>query len=943
VGTNAWVQAAIPAFLAITLGFALDANAQESEADPQVHEEIDEIIVTGSRIKRRDFLTLSPLTTIDRNEIEFSGQATIEETLTRIPQVFPSFGRTSNQELGGGVAWVDLRGLGPGRTLTLLNGRRLALSGAEDGFDLNNLPEFLIERVEIITGGTSAVYGSDAIAGVVNFITRDDFQGFGVEAGMTMAAAGDAETYDINLVYGQDFAGGRGNITAFGNYYERTKVYSGDREATATTYFDDWEGNLIEFGSPITPDGAILWPEADLGDGPVSIRFDPDGTPRERDWLTDSYNYLPENYLQVPLERRAIGAFGHYDFSNRYQGYFEASFTRSEAVNRLAAVPLQLYVETNLDNPVLTPEARQVFTDNYACAQNLACMVLGRRTLEVGPRFAESTADYRRVVAGIRGELTGNWEIDAWVTHERLSRHELILNLVSQSRIRQGLLVDPATNDCYEPSGGCVPLDFFGAGRLSIDGAGFIRGAPTARDIDRTDKLMNLVVTGSPYELPAGPLDLAFGAEWRSQEVHRLPDPDVDTADLWGWWPYTPTRGREEVLEVYTEAIVPLARDRSWADFLGIEIGARYSEYEFAGGAWTYKAGAAWWPVESVHLRVMHQRSVRAPNAVELFEEQSVLNWRLNTIDPCSAENDPVGNDMVEKCIIQGLAPDQIGVFEAWWNYPVDFIYGGNPELEPEEAETWTAGIVISPAALPRLSMSIDYFEMEVTNTIGGIETMEVCFDAGNTAHAFCDDITRDETGNVARVSQITQNRGLMRTTGVDTQVQYRFELPRALAIGDRSADLEADIYWTHLLSHEEQENIVSEVVDCAGYYGFPCGRTFPSDRVTTNLHYASGSLDAHLTWSWIDKIDNAASLAAANWGLPDPDLAIPGVDDEHYFDVGFAYTFNDVFVARFGVNNLLDTEPPQTADAIYAYSSDLRLFDPFGRSYYLTLSAKFE
>jgi outer membrane receptor protein involved in Fe transport len=936
---------ALTIVLAITLGAhfvspgALAAGAAEVAVE---EEQIEEIIVTGSRIKRRDFLTPSPLTTIDRHEIEFSGQATIEETLNQMPQVFPSLGRTSNNELGGGVAWVDLRGLGPGRTLTLLNGRRLAPSGAENGFDLNNLPEFLVKRVEIITGGTSAVYGSDAIAGVVNFITRDDFEGLGIEAGMTMAEAGDAETYDLNLVYGRDFAGGRGNITVFGNYYERSKLYAGDRAATETTYLDDWEGNLIEFGSPITPDGVIFWPAADLGDGPAHATFNPDGTPRQRDLLADNYNYAPAQYLQVPLERRVIGAFGHYDFSNRFQGYFEGSFTRSEAVNRLASVPLQLYVETNLDNPVLTPETRQVFTDNYACAPNLACMVLGRRTLEVGRRFAESVADYSRAVAGIRGELTDKWEFDVWLTHERLSRDALFLNLVSQSRIRQGLLVNPATNDCYDPGGGCVPLDFFGAGRLSNEGADFIRGAPLALEIDRTDTLASLIVTGSPIELWAGPLDLAFGAEWRSQEVHRLPDQGVDTADLWGWYPFTPARGRDEVFELYTEALVPLARERSWADYLGIEIGARYSDYEFAGGAWTYKAGVGWHPTESLRLRVMHQRSVRAPNMVELFEEQSVTSWRLNTPDPCSASNDPVGNDIVEKCTTQGLAPDQVGVFEAWWNYPVDFISGGNPELEPEVADTWTAGVVISPVSVPRLLASIDYFELEITDTIGGVSAMEICFDSANSGHAFCDEITRDATGNVYRVSELFQNRGLTRTTGIDTQLHYRFELPGALAVGDLSADLDANVYWTHLLSHDDQENIATEVMECAGYYGFPCGRTFPRNRVATNLHYSSGPLDAHLTWSWIDGMDNAAPMISADSGVPDPDLAIPSVDDEHYLDVGLAYTFNEVFVARFGVNNLLDNEPPEMADAIYAYSSNYRLYDVFGRSYYLTLSAEF-
>ncbi|MGB5690173.1 MAG: TonB-dependent receptor plug domain-containing protein, partial [Woeseiaceae bacterium] len=253
---------------------AADGESADSDITPV---EVEEIVVTGSRIKRRDFVSASPLTTISRDDLVFSGQPTLEESLNQMPQVSPSFGRASNNP-GTGTAAIDLRGLGPDRTLTLLNGRRIGGTGVGNAEDLNNIPQFLVERVEIITGGTSAVYGSDAIAGVVNFITRDDFTGLGVEASTSMSEPGDAETYDFNLAYGQEFANGRGHFTVFANYYDRKPLFAADRASTATPYRDNWGGELIEAGSPIVPKGVVYWPYADLGNGPVEVTFNPDGT-----------------------------------------------------------------------------------------------------------------------------------------------------------------------------------------------------------------------------------------------------------------------------------------------------------------------------------------------------------------------------------------------------------------------------------------------------------------------------------------------------------------------------------------------------------------------------------------------------------------------------------------------------------------------------------------
>ena len=928
-----------------------DALAAEPDTDITAAEPaIEEIVVTGTRIKRRDFVTSSPLVTVGLEQIQFSGHATLEETLNQLPQVLPQPGRSSNyndNQAGIGAAVVDLRGLGAGRSLVLLNGRRVAPSSIGNAVDLNLIPQFLVERVEIITGGASAVYGSDAIAGVVNFITKKDYSGFGFEASATMADAGDAETYDVNVVFGHNFADGRGNVSVFANWLERESLLASEREFTRVWYQEDWEGNLVPAGSSRTAAGAVLWPYADFGDGPAPATFSPDGTPRQYVHEADHYNFAEVNYLQVPLDRKTIGAIGHFGLADTAETYFEASYVRNEPELNLAPTPSFEYAAVNLDNPVLTPESQQLFSDYYVCGPNVACIAFSRRLVELGPRRYDNERDYYRLLAGLRGELGEGWDFDAWVTYTKESSTTYLRGDASQSRLLQGLLVDPASNECYDPSGGCVPLDLFGEGRLSADGIEFLRFAAYENDVDRTHKLASLVVSGSPIDTWSGPVDTAIGVEWRSEDTSFETDEALFTGDALGYHSISPVGGETEVLEIYAEAILPLADNLKWAEYLGLEVGARYSDYEHSGGSWTYKLGGEWRPVDGLGIRAMRQRSVRAPNASELFEEQRVIEgqfvWDDPGDDPCSAAADPVGRGNVDKCVLQGLPAEQVGVFEATPFYPVDYLLGGNPDLDPETGETLTLGIVVSPTALPHWNLAVDYFLIEVEDAIGETDAAAICFNASNTSNAFCDMLWRDATGNVASIDQLYSNHGLLESEGIDTQIIYAAELDRAF--GNRPGHFVAELSWTHLLSFKIQNNPATEVFDCAGYFGRPCAfrkGTQPEDRLTANFHYSTGPVAAHLTWRWIEGSDNAVPMLANAWGFPAPDLAVPSITNENYVDLGFSYEFGEAMLLRLGANNVLDNGAPMMADAVSPYNTDTALFDVFGRSYYLTLSAQF-
>jgi iron complex outermembrane receptor protein len=924
------------------------AQDDDDSADEFEFEEVgvEEIIVTGSRLRRRDFSAPSPITSIDSAQIRNSGQPNLEAALNQMPQVTPGINRSTNNG-SNGTAQVNLRGFGAGRTLVMLNGRRVAASGIGSAVDLNSLPQALIDRVEIITGGATTVYGSDAVSGVVNFITRTDFDGFGIDASAYMTEQGDSNTYDINLTYGHNFANGRGNVTLFAGYQDREELLADQRELTSVPWFDTWEGELVQGGSSRVPDGAVAFPQYDFGNGPSRIIFDPDGNPRE--FLDeDRYNWAPWNYIQTPLERYSGGLFLNYDLSDSNELYVEAAYTSNRHRAVLAPVPAGGFFEFNTDNPLMTPATRQVFETFIPVGPDQVTAFIFKRFEEFGPRIIDNQKDTLRVVAGLRGDAWSDWSYDAWVTYTDSDEPQLYLNDGSYARFQQGLLVDPVTGQCFDPSNGCVPVNWFGKGNLSPEAVEFLRLPPLENRTKREQVLASAFVRGRLFDTWDGAVESAFGVEWRRDDGSFFADDYLFTGDTLGYRPDASVFGTEEVFEVFGEMLVPLADTRPFADYLALELGARYSDYKNAGDSETWKVGFDWRPIGSLRFRGMFQRSVRAPNLQEAFQEQGFetrIFAQEPEDDPCSAVSDPVAAGNVDKCLATGLPADQIGVFNA---SPLDatYYFGGNPNVAPEEADTLTLGVVIAPEALANFQLAIDYFELELDGAIGGLGARGACFDSANTGDIFCDLIKRDPLSyNVSEVNETVVNAGLSRTTGFDTQANFGFELPGWLAVSDGFADLDVNIIWTHVRELSSQATPFGSVQDCAGYYGWPCwndGITHPTDRVTTNLGYASGNLAANLTWRWIDKVDNAAPFRSADFGYPDPDLAIPYVDAKNYFDLGISYRFSDNIQAQLTIANLTDTEAPNMADATWDQNTDTSMYDIYGRSYTLAFQLNY-
>lgn len=926
----------------------------EDDEDVATDQSIEEIVVIGSRLRRRDFSAPSPIATLTREDIEATGQKTLESALSQMPQFIPDFDRTANNP-GNGRGQVNLRGLGPHRTLVMLNGRRLGPSGIGTAVDVNNLPQALISGAEIITGGASSVYGSDAVAGIVNFTLREDFDGFGMDISAYSTEKGDSNIYDLSLAWGHNFADGRGNVTLFGGYYDREETYADARAFTSVPWLDNWEtGELEQGGSFSVPEGALVFPSVDFGNGNTETIFDADGNPREFSYPEDLYNYAPWNYLQLPMRRYNGGVILNYDLTDRAELYVEATYSESSTRRVLAPVPTVDFFEVNYDNPVLTPITQQFFVDNLIPWTNDTGLGLFRKRLEeLGPRISELTSEYTRLLTGLRGGLGADWEFDAWLTYTRNDEHQDKLNGASWSRLQQGLLVDPSTGECFDPSGGCLPVDIFGPGKTSPEAIAFLRQRAMVDVTFRDQFAASGFARGELFRNWAGPVEAVIGGEWRKDEGRYVADELLLSDDTLGWGADPSVDGEEQVYELFGELLVPLAGDVSFADYLALELGYRYSRYRHAKAVETFKAGLEWRPVVDMGFRVMLQRAARAPNLSEAFQEQTSFDDFLvtddPTADPCTASGDPIGDGNLEKCVLTGLPADQVGVFEAF-QFPTRFISGGNPDLGPEQADTLTAGIVITPESLPGLQLSVDYYDIEIEGEIGQLAAIEACFDPANTAGLFCDLISRDSiTHNVDEIREFNVNRGVARTSGIDTQLAYRRDLPAALALGDAGAEFSANVIWTHVRELSGQNTPFSTALDCRGTFGWPCmfrieGMTWPTDRVTTRLGYGSGPFTSNLTWRWVAQTDNGVGIGAPLIGLQPDEInpAVLAAAQKHYFDLSFSYLFGENVMAMLTIANLTDTDPPMMADWVWDKNTDTRMYDVFGRSYTLSFSLSY-
>ena len=910
------------------------ALAQEAEDEAVGFEEIT---VTGSRIPARNLISSSPVTTLSSDEIAFQGVTRIEDMLNRLPQVYAD--QTSTLANGATLtATVDLRGLGSNRTLVLVNGRRLPSGSPQQaalGADLNQIPAALVDRVEVLTGGASAAYGSDAIAGVVNFITKRDFEGFALDYQYSFyqskndnsildasRAAGfdvpeddvtDGFGNDVSIMIGANSSDGSGNVVLYAGYREIDPVLSGGRDTNNCALDEDGNGNFVCGGSATIPSGTF----SDFGAGD-DFDFTVSGTNFiDRNDL--AYNYQPPNHLQRPDERITVGAMGHYRFNDAFEVYAEVSYMDDKSVAQIAPSGA-FFVTSTLPcgNPLLSAQQFDQLCGQFGLTTNdIQTVYLGRRNVEGGFRQDTQRNTANRIVIGARGEINEAWSYDVHGNFGQVANSQTYLNDLSTTRVIRALnavddgngnIVCQSVVDGSDPA--CIPWNIFAEGAVQPgDPVLNYLTLPLFATGETSSDIASGFVTGDlgayGIRLPSADtgIQIVGGYEYRQEKLRFDPDNGFQSGDGAGQGGATPpVNGSFAVNEVFFEAQVPLLEGYDLAQSVNLNLGYRYSDYNTDKTTDTYKGAADWSFNDSIRLRASFQRAVRAGNLRELFQPQG-LNLFDMDVDPCGAG----GTATLEQCVNNtGLDPALYGTNGL--NSPAgqyNFLQGGNPNVQPEESDTISFGAIWSPTFIDGLVVSADYFNITVEDAIsnrGQEFTLNQCLATGEAL--WCDSVIRAPgsgslwLGTQGFVVDTNINIGKFEREGVDLQVGYN------LPVGN-AGDLDFSLVGTVLMTAETQPTPASPIVDCKGTWDSgTCLGAFPEWAHTFRTTWATPwDVDVSAMWRYVGEVDdntaNNRDWAAYSW-----------------LDLSANWQVTDSTLLRIGVNNVLDKDPPVSSDA---------------------------
>lgn len=950
--------------------FAQDAvdgappSEQAAEAGPS--EDRPEIVVTGSRIARRDFVADTPIVTVSADQLLANGQIAIERTLAQLPQ----FGLGENSTQTGfattGQATLNLRGLGSARNLVLLDGRRLQPSNIQQVVDVNTIPQALIESVEIITGGASAVYGSDAIAGVVNFRTRRNFQGIQLDALSTITAEGDGATRDIAGTIGGNFLDGRGNAVLSVGHSERDSVHYQSRaffranqggtdlrlpngvfapggnapsQASVDALFSAYgiAANTVvrTSGLSFNRDGSIF----SASNGVFNFRGDYGALLFNTGRQVNNLNTFL--VLQAPLER--VTAFGRatYDLTEGLTAYAQAQF--ADYQTRIFVEPGNTSISIPITNPFIPSALRPLLASR---ANPGAPLTLEKRFFEAGPRLTDRGLRTYQVVGGLRGAIAaidGSFDIHA--SHGRSDIDERSPGSVLRTALARLINAPDGGNSIC--AGGYNP---FGINPLSPACFEYLVAAP-ARTTRLTQDLAEATVQGGLFSLPGGQVRFAAGAAWRRNGYATEPDAVLAAGDVVGVLFSRASEGTSEVREVYGELSVPLLANRPFFESLGLDLGYRYSDYAISGGAHTYKALGHWSPLPGLRFRGGYSRAVRAPSVGELFvapsgSVPSIGQPNQGQGDPCSITN-PLRNGAQAAavralCLAQGVPTGVIDTFVNLQN-DTDATLIGNPDLVPEVADTWVAGATFTPRSdspwLSGLSLSADYYSIEVAGAIGvfsALQSVTSCFNTDGSnpslspSNEFCTLIRRDtNTGRISQILQPTRNLGAFRTSGVDLALRWSVPL-------SASTSLTLDSNVSYLESFEVQPAPGRPFQQFAGSVGgtatFQPG-SLPEWKGATQLAVSHGPITLGGRWRFLDAMRSAQRVV-------NPNSTAAGVPSYNIFDLFASFEATDGFELRLGINNVANVDPPILNGV--PGTTEASTYDVLGRSFFVSARARF-
>lgn len=972
------VRCAVIASAAAGAGFtATVVNAEE----PSI---VEEVIVTGSRLRRdRDYVEASPVATIGMEEIQNLGYLTLEQTVNRMPQLKPDTTSSTNQ-YGGAAMSADLRGLGPSRTLVLVDGRRYipsqdrAQRRLNSGIaDLASIPDMLLESVEIVTGGASAVYGSDALAGVVNFRLRDDIRGAKIRYQRGESDRGDGETERVDVVLGVGTDDGGSNMAIALTWSERGTILGNQRRFSEIPLWAISDGTHVPFGASFIPgtrvgiqpadfpqingidlsnaDGACPGaPGVNTNDG---VRFDAGGQPVPYCWENDKFNYAADNYLLRPMERYQISVVGNHEFNERVEAYAQAfyvNYQQDYQMAPLAVAPTSfgqrsgtVVIPDAANNPLFSPALQRFWGQNGDYWDkdgdgNYTVSGLGRRFEEFGPRHFDFNTDAWLMTAGVRGNFDigdNNWTWDAFYQYSQNESIHTLAGVLSRSALTLGL--DPVINEdgsvsCRVEVRGCVPVNIFGTDVLTPEMVDYLR-TDSVRDYQFKRKVAGASVAGDLFELPAGSVATAFGAEYRKEMQSVRPNDALLRGDISTPAP-TIEEGDYDLYELFGEARVPILNDQMGLDGLALEGAFRYADYSTVGSVITWSASLDVDVNEQLKLRAGYGKAIRAPNLDELYTPITGAFRPVN--DPCAAVQSP-SQGVKDLCVQQGVPAHVIDTLvDQRLGY--DLIGGGNPDLSEEEADTLTVGFVFSPSFLSGLTMSVDYYDIKMTNAIDQVDGQALindCFSNLDINAVSCQSLVRDENGILIEVIGPLLNLAERNVDGLDLSATYRFDnVPNWLALPNRGATLDVQTYWSWQFTNDRRQLPSLPVIDCAGYYAGTCSsgpiRPTPGFRGLLRVNWTSGPLRLSPEMNYVGKMKLHPDANPNEVGTQEPLVIV---------NLNGSWDFWGKTSVNFGINNLFDKQPP-----IWAYQAagdlnvNVHLYDPVGRSFFVGVSTGF-
>ncbi|WP_179957768.1 TonB-dependent receptor plug domain-containing protein [Exilibacterium tricleocarpae] len=944
---------------------------------------IEEVLVTGTRIRQSPLDAPAPVMSLDADDLNRTGLSALADNLQRLPGMgsalntkFNSsgnFGSTQPGEgVGAGAAQVNLRHLDAKRTLVLVDGIRWVNAASATGIpgapDLNTIPQNIIERVEILQDGASAIYGSDAIGGVVNIITKKDFEGlaFDIRSGGFVSDS-DGETLDVSATFGA--VSERSSVMVSVGYVDQQEVQSIDRPETRFLFGLD---SCIPLCSSATPQGRFFINDADnlarFPDGGVfTIR---DGAVpgagstaltladfRDFNSPADRFNFQERNLTVTPSERLNIFLQARYDITPDTTAYLRGLYNNRESTNRAAPEPIFIgpFASTNgpLDTLVIdatnpyNPFGCDISTslrDDFDPATDCENTVfIARRPLEAGNRVFEQDVNTWYVATGLEGQFDvgdNNWFWDANVVFAKNRGDQIKRGGFIVSRLIQAL---GPVDDCVGAANGCVPFNIFGgqgdgSGTITqemLDFVGF--NAKNVSGQDLFDFTAN--VSGTLFELPAGPLGFAAGVEFRDQEGFFEPDAIVAAGDSNGV-PAFPSEGEFDVTEVYGEIRLPLLRDAPGADLLEVSAAVRYTDYDFADSENTWKVGVLWRPFDDLSLRGSASTGLRAPTIGELFTSEEAIDEIFD--DPCAGDRASTDPNVVAGCAAVGATD----TFQP--NEQLRIIALGNPDLEPETSDNFTLGATYAPSWVDNLDwvedlvFDLNWYQIELDDAIrvrdAGTQ-LQLCLEATGRvalgdpsaqpdADFLCDGIQRNALGALARFESPLVNISSLETSGVDFSVTYQSPPTDFGTFG---------VSWVANFLNDFEEEFP---INAAGTESLTVDRTgkvvagtrelaFPELRYNLIVDWFMDKWSASVTFRYVDEVEERCATNGSLGAFPESLCSkfVPGlfdpvtetgpknvIDDQLYTDVRLSWQSDpgdSGFTLTVGANNLFDEEPP--------------------------------